>query len=382
MSLLNEEKNLVKSKNYKGVFYYFKEGKKIYLYKYNHKCVVDGAEVILKKQKIVGYESDGITEKIAFLEKIKSQESLKNEVKRKKEYIPTLNELADKYFATTDAKSKKQMQQGYNKYIKNSSFAKIPVSPKIRLAVLEFRNSLLGKLSKKTINDYITLITLILNFGIDNNLDKGVFANHPYPTFKCRFKKANLKREGYLSEEDCRLLLDTVRNHKDKHLYLFVIIAIYTGARFQSILNIQKKDINFDRSFINIGNTKNKTTYASYFNEKIGAILYSRASLLNNPNDYLFQDEGVRINAKCFQSRLLKILDKLFNQGLDKKDTVHRIVIHSLRHTLASLMAMQGASMLMIQKQLDHSSEHQSKVYTKLSPESVTSYVTKLDFGV
>ena len=101
---------------------------------------------------------------------------------------------------------------------------------------------------------------------------------------------------------------------------------------------------------------------------------------MKNPNDYLFQNDGILINARSLEERLLKILDELFNQGLDRKDSVHRIVIHSLRHTCASHLASEGASMQVIQKQLNHSSEYQSKVYTKLSPESAISYAMKLDF--
>lgn len=374
-------KKLIKSKKYKGVFYFIKEGKKFYSYRYHYKHTVDGIEKKLEKNKIVGSESDGITEKIAFLEKVKSQGVLKNKTKIKKETLPTLNELSEKYFSVTDAKSKKKMQQRYNKYIKDASFAKIPINPNMRLSIFEWRNNLLEKLSKKTINDYITLIAVILNFGKDNNLDKGLFDNHTMPTYKCKFKKANVKRQGWLSQEEIVLLLNTVKLDKDKHLYLFVMIALYTGARFQSILNIQKKDINFDSSFINIKNGKTEKVYTCFFNEKLAPLLHHRVLLLNNPNDYLFQDEGIRINTETFQKRLLKILDKLFNQGLDKKDTANRIVIHSLRHTCASHMAMNGASGAEIKGQLDHASIAQSDAYIKISHKNAKESPMRLDFG-
>jgi len=262
------------------------------------------------------------------------------------------------------------------------AFAKKNITLVTRLEILEWRNNILSdfKLSKGTVNVYLSFLVSIFNFAVNNNLDRGFFFNKPLPTYKVMFKQTKVKRQGWLSDQDIRLLLQTVKSHKDKHLYPFVAIAVYTGARFRSILNIQKKDINFDRLLISIQDAKNQSRYYVALNEDLYPILYERILLLKNPNDYLFQNDGVLINAKSFEKRLLKILDELFNQGLDKKDSVHRIVIHSLRHTCASQLASAGASMQIIQKQLNHNSEYQSKVYTKLSPESAMSYAMKLNF--
>ena len=374
---------LKKSNNYKGVFYYIKEGKKIYLYIHKYKSVIDGIEKILSKRKIVGSESDGITEKIAFLEKVKSQELLKKEAVIKKEALPTFNEVVTKYFATNNCKSKYKLELTYNKYIKNMGFAKKTITLVARLEILEWRNNMLSdfKLSKGTVNVYLSFLVSIFHFAVNNNLDRGFFFNKPLPTYKVMFKQAKVKRQGWLSHQDIRLLLQTVKSHKDKHLYPFVAIAVYTGARFRTILNIQKKDINLDRLLISIQDTKNQSRYYVGLNEDLYHILYERISLLKNPNDYLFQNDGILINARSFEERLLKILDKLFNQGLDRKDSVHKIVIHSLRHTCASHLASEGASMQVIQKQLNHNSEYQSKVYTKVSPESAILYAMKLNFG-
>ncbi len=66
------------------------------------------------------------------------------------------------------------------------------------------------------------------------------------------------------------------------------------------------------------------------------------------------------------QYRLKPILDTLFNEGIDVNDRKNRIVIHSLRHTFASLLITANTNIKRIQELMNHADITQTMKYAKL----------------
>jgi site-specific recombinase XerD len=64
------------------------------------------------------------------------------------------------------------------------------------------------------------------------------------------------------------------------------------------------------------------------------------------------------------------VLTKLFNVGIDADDRKNRVVIHTLRHTFASQLAIKGTPIFTIQKLLNHKDIKQTLRYAKLAPDS------------
>lgn len=87
---------------------------------------------------------------------------------------------------------------------------------------------------------------------------------------------------------------------------------------------------------------------------------------------------GAKIDKKRIQRRLSPILNKLFNKDLKKDDRKNRVVIHTLRHTFASLLAINGTPLYTIQKLMNHKDLKQTTRYAKLSPESGINAVQQL----
>jgi integrase len=61
---------------------------------------------------------------------------------------------------------------------------------------------------------------------------------------------------------------------------------------------------------------------------------------------------------------------QLFNSELDTKDTKNRLVIHSLRHTFASHLAINETPIFTIQKLMNHKDIKMTMRYAKLAPDS------------
>ena len=90
-----------------------------------------------------------------------------------------------------------------------------------------------------------------------------------------------------------------------------------------------------------------------------------------NANDYVVSfNKGLKATSRQIQSRLKPILDRLFNKGLEKDDAKNRTVIHTLRHTFASHLAINGNPIFTIKELMNHSDIEQTMKYAKLAPDS------------
>ena len=67
-------------------------------------------------------------------------------------------------------------------------------------------------------------------------------------------------------------------------------------------------------------------------------------------NDFVLNNNGKEIPYRTIARHLQTILNELFNEGIDPKNTKERIVIHSLRHTFASHLALGGTPIYVIKK--------------------------------
>lgn len=73
-------------------------------------------------------------------------------------------------------------------------------------------------------------------------------------------------------------------------------------------------------------------------------------------------------------------MDDLFNQGLDSSDAKNKVVIHTLRHTFASHLAINGTPIYTIQKLMNHKDITMTLRYPKLAPDSGRDSISRLNF--
>jgi integrase len=346
----------VKSKKYKNVYYYDLKGDKKYFFRYKKDRKV--------YKKIVGLKSEGVTEKFCY-QQIATKEL--------KEY--SLNEFALKYFESRSlyVSSIGKLKKCYQNKIQDS-LGKMNISDINRAKIESWQKEMLEKhnMSKSYINWHTMLMSAIVNYGVNTGLYKGV-----NPFLKCKFSNCEGIRERFLSKDEIALLLNNLQS--DKTLYTFVLIALSTGARLQSILNIRKKDVNLSQSYINIRDTKNSSTYKAFFAEELATLLKETCNSSNDPNSYILK-EKTALHYKI-TVKLKKILDELFNKNLDKKDSVNRVVIHTFRHTFASHLAIQGVPIIKIQALLNHKNIQMTMRYAKLAPDAGKSEAIELARG-
>lgn len=122
---------------------------------------------------------------------------------------------------------------------------------------------------------------------------------------------------------------------------------------------------------------KNKDTYRGFLTDEVVEIITPLLKKLR-ANEHLVSLDGTLLTSRQIQSRLKPKLDRLFNKELEIKDVKNRVVIHTLRHTFASHLAINGTPIYTIQKLMNHKDIKQTMRYAKLAPDSGKDFVNEL----
>lgn len=281
---------------------------------------------------------------------------LKQKVKKK---VTTLDDLADVYFNDKEFenKSNKKQKGRYDLHIKNS-IGSIDINLITKDHIKKLQTNLKNKKAPKTVNGIITLLRSIINYSI-----KEKELNISNPTVGIKNLKTDDIRERFLSVEEVKLLIENVKD--DTVLYRFVKMALSTGARLESVLNIKKKDIDIKHNKITIKDLKNGSTYTGFFSDEFFKSEVKKSISKLNANDYY-----IPTPSRTIQRRLKPILDRLFNKGLGVRDAKNRVVIHTLRHTFASQLVIAGTPLITVKTLMNHGTIEMTERYAKLAPDA------------
>lgn len=360
------------SKKFSGVFKYeLKDNDTAYYIGVN---TVDKKYIKIK----IGKKSEGITEQYCHMKRneyinqlrLGDNPILSQNKKREKVLFDTFGQTYLHYLDT-------EKRTGYNERNRyNTHIKEVFGSMDVRDITPEHINALKDKLkasgrSDSTVKHVISFVSFIFNYMIKTEQYNGI---NPVKSIKVNIPKVSNARSRYLTHEEIAILLDAIK-HK-KVLDRFVRLALSTGARMSAILSIQKKHIDIKNRSITLNDYKTVSNYYGH----VSSTLFPNLDFLDSmgPNTFLIGARGNKIKPTTLQVPLRKILNDLFNQGLDANDTKNRVVIHTLRHTFASLLAINNTPIYSIQQLMNHKEIKMTMRYAKLSPDSCKTYVDNL----
>jgi|TARA_R110002050_G_scaffold1710_4_gene11315 integrase len=211
------------------------------------------------------------------------------------------------------------------------------------------------QLSPKSRNNILTSFASIINYGLKEELIKNDVTKY------IEKERIDNERERYLELEEINKLYKEVKHNP--RLYLFCKLALTTGGRLGTILNISKMDIDFSNQIITLKDFKNNSTYKTFLTDDVTNLLSDYCKNLN-------QQDKIFIEPTTIQRQILKVLHNLFNVGIDKEDRKNLVVLHTLRHTFASHLAIKGTPIFTIQKLMNHRDIKMTLRYAKLAPDS------------
>lgn len=194
--------------------------------------------------------------------------------------------------------------------------------------------------------------------------------------------KVKNERTRYLNDAELQALLDACNHSSNTDLYLVVLLALSTGMRKGEIMGLEWKDIHTvpEQGFTRVHLAADKTK-----NEK------ARSVLLTSPALKLIEERRVKVASDRQDNKATGLifpssinaersvdLRKPWGAAL-KSAGIEEFRFHDLRHTTASYLAMDGASLLSISKVLGHQSVKMSERYAHLTPSHIDDVVRSMN---
>ncbi len=175
-------------------------------------------------------------------------------------------------------------------------------------------------------------------------------------------------RVRFLDDDERKNLLEACKNHSNV-LYTIVVIALSTGARKGEILSLRWSQVNLNKGMITIHHTKN--------NERRSIPLQGHAlELVNDLGKVRRLDTDLLFPSKTNPDKQLSI-DTIW-KGIIKESEIVNFRFHDLRHSAASYLAMNGASIPEIAEVLGHKTLQMVKRYSHLTEQKSQFLTSKL----
>lgn len=177
----------------------------------------------------------------------------------------------------------------------------------------------------------------------------------------------------FLSVEECHRVLDAA----DAELRPILITFLHTGMRKAELENLQWRDVDLTRAKISIRSKENwnpKTTdrEVPMSSELRDLFKQLRSARTVKETSYVFPvlDSGRSHN--WIRRELIKTAQAAGIPDLTK--------VHTLRHTFASHLVMQGVDLPTVGRLMGHTNIATTMIYAHLAPDHLANAVTKLPF--
>lgn len=323
------------------------------------------------KREKVGWRSEGITaEMAAQVRAERVRDARLGRLATKK--APTFEEAWGQFDAwqATARKWPGVARRLYTLYLKDH-LAHKPL-PKIAPLDLERIKADMGKrgLSPQTVRHALALFRAIWNKAVAWGLWTG-----DSPLKKVNLPNPANRRERFLSHDEAARLLAHLRP-RSIDVHDMALLSLHTGLRFGEITSLRWEHVNLREGLLSIVDTKSGVNRTAFMTPEVRALLEGRAKGRQKDKPLVFlarNGEGVQGLPKAFM-RSVSALG--LNAGVE--DRRQRVTFHTLRHTFASWLAIQGTPILAIKDLMGHRSLAMTERYAKLIPDSKRQAVTEL----
>lgn len=220
--------------------------------------------------------------------------------------------------------------------------------------ILKIKEHALGKLSEGSTGLILAVVRSIFKYAKDQ---KVIVENVASEVSK---PKVDNRRMRTLSQAEAELLLDTLKD-RTPDTYRIALFSLQMGLRAGEVLKLTWADIDTENNRIAIRETKSKKNRWAYPTPKVIAEL--EAMRAEGRQGRLFPYPKVSVTF----GRIVKELG--FNNGV--KETINKVVFHTLRHTFATWLVNKGVSIYTLKELLGHSTLAMTERYAKVSEDAL-----------
>jgi len=225
-------------------------------------------------------------------------------------------------------------------------------------------------LNNNAIRSYLLTLNLSVNSMRLQHASIGFFFREilqkPFTTKEVPVMKKEKTLPKLLGKEQIKDMIGATNNLKHK---LIIKLLYSSGLRLAELLNLKRKDIDFEKNIIYVRQGKGKKDRITLISENL------KLDLLKYYSNNIFKTEYVLEGRKGKYSKksVQKILD-----NIGKKIGV-KVHPHMLRHSFATHLLDAGTDIRHIQKLLGHSDISTTEIYTHVSNRDISNIKSPMD---
>lgn len=284
----------------------------------------------------------------------------------------TLQETFDEYFKSHKLETTIGPQTATMNYYKNWIKKSLGEKKLVDISSKDIQN-IIEKASKKLAPTSLVQIKAVLRqiFNFAKNRDLYFKDN---PAMKIKIKTKDNKRTRFLTKEEAIILLNALKK-RSIDVHDMALLSLYTGMRAGEVLNLQWEHVLWNSNRISIVDPNNGESRMEPIHPLVNEMLQRRYN--HYKNGYVFKAKnGGKIG------RVSPIFCRVVNAlGFNDKvtDLRQKVVFHTLRHTHASWLVMNGVDLYTTQKLMGHKTIQMTQRYSHLAPEYLDKAVNSLD---
>ncbi len=221
-----------------------------------------------------------------------------------------------------------------------------------------------GARSPATVNRYQAALAAVFTWATKRRL-----APRGWDNPARRLERAP-ERNGvvrFLATDELERLLETCRASSWPRLYLLVLMALTTGARRGELLGLTWGDLDLERRIAHVRETKNGHPRALPLTPAVLEEL--RRFAIARPEACVFPSRAQLAKPRAFDSSWSSAL---------KAARIRKFRFHDLRHSCASMLAQNGASLLEIADVMGHRQLAMVKRYAHLTTDTKAKLVNRI----
>lgn len=191
------------------------------------------------------------------------------------------------------------------------------------------------------------------------------------PVLKIRKPSEPPGRVRYLSDDEREKLMKACKESKNKLLYLAVVLGLSTGAREMEIWGLRWEQVDIERGFLFLrpSDTKNNESRTLPLRGLALQLMKEHLEHTETPHGFVFPGKTVS-KPTDFRTAWETAL---------RRAKIENFTYHDLRHSTASYLAMNNASLSEIAEILGHKTLQMVKRYAHLSPEHTAKVIASMN---
>lgn len=289
----------------------------------------------------------------------------------------TFSDLVDRYLKRVEQDNPRRLEEVKHQmewwreelgYCVLADLSKALISEKIEKLSQKSRtlkDGTVKTISSARVNRYIAALSHACTLAVN---EWEWLENHPVQKIKRRPEPRG--RVRFLSDDERNRLLAACKDAKNPALYIIVVLALSTGARRGEIENMEWKNVDFNRRVIILEETKNGERRVLPLTGHALSLLQEHSKVRRIDSPFVFP--SMRDSNKPLSTQTAW-------KNACKKAELEDFRFHDLRHSAASYLAMNGATLAEIAEVLGHKTLQMVKRYAHLSEAHTSSVVASMN---